>query len=281
MPRSRKRVGKQPASQAGSTRASDALFVQSIEKGLRVLYAFGSEHRALGLTDIATATGFDMSTAQRFVHTWQRLGYLKRDPHARRYTLAAKLLDFSFMYLRSSGLVEIAMPHLVALGNTCEENINLMELDAADVLYIFRLPRKEIRYSAGVVGARVPAFCTSAGRAILAHLPQEDARGIIQSCDLTPQTPHTQTDRREIFERLAEVKQRGYSIVDQEVLVGEISVAAPILDYAGTPIAAVSIPVSKTRWSVKSVQKTLAPHVLETARAISRACGGLAAYHGS
>ena len=281
MPRSRKPVGKQTAPQVGSIRASDALFVQSIEKGLRVLYAFGSEHRALGLTEIATAIGFDMSTVQRFVHTWQRLGYLKRDPRSRRYTLAAKLLDFSFMYLRSSGLVEIAMPHLVALGNTCEENINLMELDAADVLFILRLPRKEIRYSAGVVGARVPAFCTSAGRAILAHLPQENARDIIQSSDLTPQTPHTLTDPHEIFERLAEVKQQGYSIVDQEVLVGEISVAAPILDYAGTPIAAVSIPVPTTRWSVKSVQKTLAPHVVETARAISRACGGLAAYYGS
>lgn len=281
MPRSRKSVGKQTASQARPTRASDALFVQSIEKGLRVLYAFGSERRALGLKDIATATGFDMSTAQRFVHTWQKLGYLKRDSHSRRYDLAAKLLDFSFMYLRSSGLVEIAMPHLVALSNACEENINLMQLDGGDVLYIFRLPRKEIRYSAGVVGARVPAFCTSAGRAILAHLPQEDARDIIQSCDLAPQTPHTQTDRREIFKRLAEAKQRGYSVVDQEVLVGEISIAAPIFDYAGTPVAAVSVPVPMTRWSVKSVQKTLAPHVVETARAISRACGGLAAYRGS
>lgn len=277
----RKPVGKQTDLQAESIRASDALFVQSIDKGLRVLYAFSSGHPALGLTEIATATGFDMSTAQRFVHTWQRLGYLKRDSHSRRYTLAAKLLDFSFMYLRASGLVEIAMPHLVALGNTCEENINLMELGGADVLYIFRLPRKEIRYSAGVVGARVPAFCTSAGRAILAHLPQENARDIIQSSDLTPKTPHTQTDRREILERLAEVKKQGYSIVDEEILVGEISVAAPILDYAGTPVAAVSIAVPTTRWSVKSVQKTLAPHVVETARAISRACGGLAAYYGS
>lgn len=281
MPRSQKPIETQSTTQPESARASDPLFVRSIEKGLRVLYAFGSEYRVLGLTEIAAATGFGMSAAQRFVHTWQTLGYLKRDPHSRRYILAPKLLDFSFMYQRSSGLVEIAMPHLVTLGNTCQENINMMELDATDVLYIVRLPRQEIRYPAGIVGARVPAFCTSAGRIILAHLPQEDARDIIQATDLTPRTPYTLTDSRAILEHLVEVRQLGYSIVDQEGLVGEISVAAPILDYAGTAIAAVSVPVSTTRWSVKSVQETLAPHVLETARAISRACGGLAAFYGS
>ena len=281
MPRSQKPVDNQSTTQPEPTRASDPLFVQSIEKALRVLYAFGSEHRALGLTDIAGATGFGMSAAQRFVHTWQRLGYLKRDPHSRRYTLAPKLLDFSFMYQRCSGLVEIAMPHLVTLGNTCQENINMMELDGTDVLYTVRLPRQEIRYPAGIVGARVPAFCTGAGRVILAHLPQEDAQDIIQATDLVPRTPYTLTDSRAILEQLVEVRQLGYSIVDQEGLVGEISVAAPILDYAGTAIAAVSVPVSTTRRSVKSVQETLAPHVLETARAISRACGGLTAFSGS
>ena len=281
MPRRQKRIETQSTSRPGSAHASDPLFVQSIEKALRVLYIFGSEHRALGLTDIADATGFGMSAAQRFVHTWLKLGYLKRDPHSRRYTLAPKLLDFSFMYQRSSGLAEIAMPHLVTLSNTCQENINMMELDSTDVLYIVRLPRKEIRYPAGIVGARIPAFCTSAGRIILAHLPQEQAQDILEATDLTPRTPHTLTDSRAIFKQLFEAKQRGYSIVDQEGLVGEISVAAPILDYAGNAIAAVSVPLSTTRWSVKSVQKSLAPHVLETARAISRACGGLAAFYGS
>ncbi len=279
MPRSRK--PSQPTTQSEPTRASDPLFVQSIEKGLRVIYAFGSENRALGLTEIAAATGLGNSAAQRFLHTWQKLGYLKREPHSRRYVLGPKLLDFSFVYQRSSGLVEIAMPHLIALADTCKETIHLLELDASDVLYIVRLPRHEQRYSAGVVGARVPAFCTSSGRAILAYRPQEETDSILQVSDLTQRTPHTLTDRKAIIERLSEIRRLGYSIVDQEVLVGEISVAAPILDYAGKAIAAVSIPVSTARWSVKSVQKTLAPHLLETARAISRACGGLVAFQGS
>lgn len=275
MPRSTKSTKKSSENQSKSAREADPLFVQSIEKGLHVLYAFRAAQRTLGLTDIAAATGFGMSAVQRFVHTWQRLGYLQREPRSRRYRLAPKLMDFSFMYQRACGLVEIAMPYLVSLGNACQENINLMELDATDVIYSLRLPRQEIRYAAGIVGARLPAFCTSAGRVILAHLPQEEVRDIIQASPLTPRTPHTLTDRRVITERLAEAKRRGYSIIDQEMLVGEISVAAPILDYAGTAIAAVSVPVSTTQWSVKSVEKNLAPHVVEAARAISRACGGL------
>lgn len=272
---------QKPTTKSEPTRASDPLFVRSIEKGLRVIYAFGSENRALGLTQIATATGLGVSAAQRFIHTWEKLGYLKREPNSRRYLLSPKLLDFSFVYQRSSGLVEIAMPHLIALGNTCQETIHMLELESSDVLFIVRLPRHEQRFPAGTVGARVPAFCTSSGRAILAYRDQNETDHIFQVSDLTQRTPHTLTDRKAILKRLAEVRRNGYSIVDQEVFLGEISIAAPILDYTGNAIAAVSIPVSTARWSVKSVKETLAPHLLETARAISRACGGLHAFQGA
>ena len=275
------RKPSQPPTQAEPTRASDPLFVQSIEKGLRIIYAFGSENRALGLTEIAAATGLGISATQRFLHTWQKLGYLKREPHSRRYFLGPKLLDFSFVYQRSSGLVEIAMPHLITLSDTCQETIHLLELDASDVLFIVRLPRHEQRYPAGVVGARVPAFCTSSGRAILAYRPQEETDAVLQVSDLTERTPHTLTDMEAILERLSEIRRLGYCIVNQEVLMGEISLSAPILDFTGKAIAAVSIPLSTARWSVKSAQETLVPHLLETTRAISRACGGLVAFQGS
>ena len=84
-----------------------------------------------------------------------------------------------------------------------------------------------------------------------------------------------------ILERLSEIRRLGYCIVNQEVLMGEISLSAPILDFTGKAIAAVSIPLSTARWSVKSAQETLVPHLLETTRAISRACGGLVAFQGS
>jgi IclR family transcriptional regulator, pca regulon regulatory protein len=281
MPRQKAQGSNSLRPRSDAARPSDALFIASLEKGLRVLYAFRDRPRSLSLTEIAAATGMGVSAAQRFVHTWQKLGYLRKDPHSRRYTLAPKLLDFSFMYQRTSGLAEIAMPHLMALGDDCQETVNLMEPDGPDLLYVVRLPRHEIRYPSGIVGARVPAFSTSGGRAILAYLPAGEVERILDSSDLTPRTPLTATDRQTIRTRIAEARRLGYAVVDQEGLIGEISVAAPILDYTGRPIAAVSMPVPTTRWSVEQVHERLAPRVLATARTISRACGSGRAFHES
>jgi IclR family transcriptional regulator, pca regulon regulatory protein len=281
MPRPKAQDATRRPRRAETARPADTLFIASLEKALRVLYAFRDRPRSLSLTDIAAATGLGMSAAQRFVHTWQTLGYLRKDPRSRRYALAPKLLDFSFMYQRASGLAEIAMPHLIILGDECQETVNLMEPDGPDLLYVVRLPRHEIRYPSAVMGARVPAFCTSGGRAILAHVSDEEVELILDLSDLTPRTPLTATNRQLIRARIAEARRLGYAVVDQEGLLGEISVAAPILDDVGRPIAAVSIPVPTTRWSVEQVHEQLAPRVLATARTISRACGSGKAFHES
>jgi IclR family transcriptional regulator, pca regulon regulatory protein len=109
----------------------------------------------------------------------------------------------------------------------------------------------------------------------------EEAEHLLDRSDLTPRTPLTVTDRHLILERLAEARRLGYAVVDQEGLLGEISVAAPVLDYTGRPIASVSIPVPTTRWSVAQVHERLAPRVVATARTISRACGSGRAFHES
>src|SRR5262245_2729419 len=121
MPRRKVQNAEMLGRESEAARPADPLFIASLEKGLRVLYAFKDHPRSLGLTEIAEATGLGVSAAQRFVHTWQALGYLRKDPRSRRYTLAPKLLDFSFMYQRASGLAEIAMPHLIILGDECQE----------------------------------------------------------------------------------------------------------------------------------------------------------------
>jgi IclR family pca regulon transcriptional regulator len=281
MPRPKAQDSTRRPRRVEAARPADALFIASLEKALRVLYTFRDRPRLLSLTDIAAATGLGMSATQRFVHTWQTLGYLRKDPRSRRYALAPKLLDFSFMYQRASGLAEIAMPHLIGLGDDCQETVNLMEPDGPDLLYVVRLSRHETRYPSAVMGARVPAFCTSGGRAILAHVPDEEVEHILDLSDLTPRTPLTATNRQLIRARIAEARRLGYAVVDQEGLMGEISVAAPILDDVGRPIAAVSIPVPTTRWSVEQVHEQLAPRVLATARTISRACGSDKAFHES
>jgi DNA-binding IclR family transcriptional regulator len=246
-----------------------------------VLYAFGEQRPSLGLTEIARAAGMDVSAAQRFVHTLHALGYLKKDERTRRYRLGVKLLDFAFFYQRSTGLSEIAIHDLVALGESASETVQMVERDGADVVYIARLPRRQVRLASGVVGTRMPAFCTASGRAILSMLPEADAASLIEHSDRRPLTPATLTDTAAILEKLREARRLGYAFIDGEATAGEMAVAAPVFDYAGTAFAAVGLAVSTARWTPHDVHAKLAPMAIDTARAISRALGNLGAFTGS
>lgn len=257
--------------------SGDPLFVNSLEKGFRVLYAFSGAGAALSLTEIAAATGLNMSAAQRFTHSLEVLGLLLKDAASRRYRLAPRLMDFAYMYQRSSGLAERAMPHLVALAEDCGESVQLAERDGPDVVYLARLPRREVRVPSASIGARMPAHYTATGRAILAQLPEAEARDLVESADLRPLTAATLTEPASIMSRVADARRRGYALVAEECVVGEIAVAAPILDFAGRAFAAVGVPVPRQRWTVAAIERDLAPRILETAHAITRGHGGTSA----
>jgi DNA-binding IclR family transcriptional regulator len=259
----------------------DDLFVNSVGKALRILYAFGEGRAALGLTEVAQAAGMGVSTAQRFVHTLHRLGYLRKDERTRRYRLGVKLLDFSFLYQRSNALSEIGIHDLVRLGAEADETVHMVERDGADIVFIARLPRHEVRLAAGVIGTRMPAFCTAGGRAMLSALPEAEAAALIQGADRTPLTPDTLSDPAAILGRLREARRLGYALIDGEVLPGEMALGAPVFDYAGTAVAAVSIVVPRSRAAADRVHRQLAPMVVETARSISRTLGNLGAFAGS
>ncbi len=263
---------------AVSKSREDALYVGSLEKGFRVLYAFAQHGSSLGLSEIAERTGFHMSMAQRFTHTLHRLGFLAKDEASRRYRLTPKMMDFSFLYLRADALSELAAPYMLELGEHCDETVNLSQLDGFDTISVARMPRRGVRSLAPVGGARRPAFCTSSGRVLLADLAIGDARRIVDGADRMSLTPKTITKPGAVMKRIAVVRTLGYSIVEDEFISGEISIAAPIYDVSGRAIAAINVPVPTTRWSADTVEKTLMPLLLETARAISRAKGAATAY---
>lgn len=269
------------AERPGGGEDGGLLFVNSVAKALRVLYAFGEQRQSLGLSEIARATGMGISAAQRFVHTLHSLGYLLKDPQTRRYRLGVRLLDFAFLYQRSNALSEIAIRHLVSLSERSGETVQMVERDGSDVVYIARLPRRQVRYPSGVIGTRMPAFCTGSGRAILSALPEEEAAALLAASDRRALTAHTLTDADAILAQLREARALGYALVDRECLVDEMALAAPVYDYAGVPAAAVGVGVPVSRWTAAAARSELAPLVIDTARAISRALGDVRAFAGS
>ena len=253
------------------------LFVGSVEKALTVLNVFYDSPEGVSLTEVARRTGFTKSAAQRFLYTLKVLKYLRQDAGTRRYSLAPRVLDLGYAYLRNDRLVEKAFPYLLEASKRTDETVNLTELDETEVLYVSRFPSRNVISVDIVLGARLPAFCTAPGRAMLALLAEGEAAAIIERSVLTARTPFTITDPAVILEKLSEVRQNGFALSNQEAFVGDISVAAPVLGHRGNVLAAVNIAVPTPRWNVKQVQRKLTPVAIETARAISKAMGATAA----
>ncbi|MBT6117242.1 MAG: helix-turn-helix domain-containing protein [Rhodospirillaceae bacterium] len=250
------------------------LFVGSLEKGLRVLSAFDETHRTLRLTEIAGETGLDKSAAQRFTHTLYQLGYLRKDPKTKHYSLAPKVLELGFTYLRTDALVERATPFLMEANRESEETVNLTELDGTEVVYVARVPSRHVISVDVILGTWLPAYCSAPGRAILSALPEAEARALLAASEMVRYTPHTIADTGHLMEEIAKATADGFAITVEEHYVGDLSIAAPVLDFSGRPVAAVNIAVPTGRWTVDRMRRQLGPIVKRTAAEISRTEGG-------
>lgn len=245
------------------------LFVGSLDKGLAVLRAFDRERRQMGLFEIVERTGLDKSAAQRFTHTLHALGYLAKDPSTKKYALSPKVLELGVAYLHAHTLLERAMPLLYEANRKCDETLNLSELLDTEVVYVARVPSRQVISVDIVLGMRIPAYACAAGRAILASLPQAEAEAVLARSDLVKITPKTLATKREVLDELARVRQNGYAFAPEQCYLGEYSAAVPILDGRGHPVAAINVSVPTSRWSENEFLAKLVPIVVETGNAIS------------
>jgi DNA-binding IclR family transcriptional regulator len=247
----------------------DGLFVNSVEKAFRVLGAFGAA-RSMGLSEIAEASGLDRSAAQRFTHTLERLGYLRKDPRTRHYELTVRTLDLGYRYIRSSALVERAAPYLLDLSRATEEAVSLTVLDGIEIVYVSRLLSRHMLNTNVQVGSRLPAYCTAPGRAMLSRLPRAEARRLVERSDRRAYTPHTTTAVAELLTQLDEAAQRGFALAVQEIYPGDVSIAAAILGPQGEPSAAVNVAVSLSRCPPDAAVERYAPLIVTAAAAMSQ-----------
>ena len=250
--------------------ARSSLFVGSTEKAFQVLHTFDGPHRELTLTDIARAANLDRSAVQRAVHTLEVLGYVRRVPKTRNYRLTVKVLQFSHSYLRSNELIDRASPYLLDISRNLGETTNLQELDDHDIVFLARFPGKHLLNIDIVVGSRLPALFTASGTAILSRLSEAERQAVLARTPLVQITPHTLTDPGALLARIGTAAEKGYSVICNETVMGDISVAAPILDEYGSAVAAINIAVPTSRWTVERAEAELAPQVQVAATSISR-----------
>jgi IclR family transcriptional regulator, pca regulon regulatory protein len=242
--------------------------VQSLERGLAVIRAFDAEHRELGLSEVARATGLTRAAARRFLLTLVALGYMHFD--GSRFSLRPRVLELGFAYLASLSLPEIAAPHMEALVARINESSSVSVLDDTDVVYVARVPTRRIMSITLSVGTRLPAHCTSMGRVLLAALPPDQLDRYLADATLDRWTDRTITDPEKLRHVLDETRQRGWALVDQELEIGLRSVAAPIRRGADT-IAALNVSSAVSRVSLDDLRKRILPPLIETATTISNA----------
>lgn len=253
---------------------SDPLFNQSLEKGLDVLRAFNAAHRTLTLAELAQLTGMTKGSAQRTVHTLQVLGYVGKHPQTRRFQLLPKVIEIGFNYLAAHPIIRAAYPYLSQLATASGETASLTEPVGLDMVYVAQLQTTQFIPVLTPVGMRIPMYCTSSGRAYLSPLPDAQVRALLASAPRPARTPATLTDVDAIMERIAACRQVGYATNCEELFLGDMGVAAPILNSKGQPVAAVHLSPPTSRWTLEEAQRKLAPMVLECARAISQAIEG-------
>lgn len=268
-----KENGKVSATPEEGVQGADRLFINAVSKCFRVLETLGAAQRPMTLKDLTQACGLEKSAVQRLTHTLLVLGYLRQDATTRAYVLSSRLLELSHSVLAMNRVRELAEPHLRALNQSCQETVNLMELEGNEIVYVSRFPSTHPVSVDLHVGSRLPAFCSAAGRAMLAWLPQPDVDRIL-SGPREPMTEHTVTDLGALRESLRAVKLDGFVVMSQEAFIGDISVAAPVFSRDGEIACAINIAVPTARWTVAQVRKTLAPVVVQCARTISNDLAG-------
>src|SRR5580693_5450923 len=202
-----------PEEDEDDARQPDRDFVQSLERGLAVIRAFGPEREQLSLSEVAEATGLTRAAARRFLLTLLQLGYVRSD--GRKFSLRPRVLELGYAYLSGLSLPDVAAPHMEELVARLHESSSISVLDGQHVVYVVRVPTKRIMTVAISVGTRFPAYATSMGRVLLAALSPDELERYLADARLEPLTDRTVTDADRLRELLAGVATQGYAIVDQ------------------------------------------------------------------
>ena len=232
-------------------------FVGGFAKGLRVIEAFGEDKPRLSITDVSRITGLDRATARRCLLTLSQLGYAEYD--GKFFMLLPKVLRLGHAYLSTTPLPTIIQPHLDRLSEIVGESASASVLDGTEIVYIARASQMRVMSINLMAGSRLPAYCASMGRVLLAWLDEAEARSVLERTKLKPRTPFTRTYPDQLIEELKHIRVQGYAINDQELELGLRSIAIPVFDHRGMVVAALNIGAPVAHVEVRDLIERVLP----------------------
>ena len=246
----------------------DPDFMTSLARGLAVVQAFQERKRHLTIAQISHRTEIPRAAVRRCLHTLIKLGYATTD--GRTYSLLPKVLTLGHAYVSSTPLAVSAQPYLDRMSEQLHEACNMATLEGDDILYIARSATTQRLISVDLsVGGRLPAYCTSMGRILLAALDDTSLREYLDHADLQAKTSRTLHTPEALLECLQQVRQQGWCIVDQELEQGLRSIAVPVYDASGQVVAALNVSTHAGRVSRNELEQRFLPGLLSASRNLS------------
>ncbi|HHY46986.1 MAG TPA: IclR family transcriptional regulator [Firmicutes bacterium] len=244
----------------------------SLNKALKIIDLFSFDRPELSIKEIADSLGLNASSIYPLVVTLTKFRYLEKDPERKKYRLGIKFLEKGYIVQAQLDIRECASPYLEELRVFSKENVHLAVLDGSEIVYIDRHETRPTLPIESRIGKRAPAYCTGLGKVLLAWTPPSEWEEAIRQAPLKAFTEHTITDLARLKEHLKVVCAQGYAIDDEEFQPGGYCIAAPIHDYRGRVVAAVSVSLAKSTLTPERKEQ-LVKAVVGTASNISARLG--------
>lgn len=218
----------------------DPDFVTALARGLAVLLSLSDKRRRMSIAQVAHLTGIPRAAARRSLHTLAKLGFVAVDD-ARRFYLRPRVLSFSHAYLSSSPVAVVAQPILDRLGESLHEAVSLAMLDGEEIVYVARAATSRIMSPSLNVGRRLPAYCTSIGHVLLAHLPEPEFEAYLAHARLLPYTKYTPTTPARLRAIVAAAREHGYAFASELMEPRLCTLAVPVRDNGGHYVAGINV----------------------------------------
>ena len=250
--------------------------MKSLKKALAIMETFlDCPDEEIGITELVERVGLNISTVHHIASVLVKEGYLSQAQPRAKYGLGAKFLQFGHLATSRMKIGNMALPFLTSLSQAVNQSVNLAVLDSAEAVYVQCIssidPSHQLR-TFTQSGARVPLYCTGVGKVLLAYMPETELRKYFQKCDFYRRTENTITDPVKLEDDLSVVKRRGYAVDNEEMELGVRCIAAPVRDFGGGVIAAVSISGPTARVTHEYLQE-LYPLLKNRTSAISAVMG--------
>ncbi len=247
--------------------SGDPNFMTSLARGLAVIQAFTDRKQQLTISQLSVRTALSRAAVRRCLYTLRQLGFAATDD-GRHFYLRPRILSLGHSYISSMPIASSVQPVLEHVSHTLHESSSIATLDGLEIIYVARASVTRIMSIDLGVGSRLPAFCTSMGRVLLANLPPEEFESYLARIEFEHFTDKTVPNAEKLRQVLRQVRRNGFSIVDQELELGLRSMAVPIQNPSGRVVAALNVGAHAQRVSIQVMQTRFLPQLRAAAQEI-------------